>query len=238
MLDVGCGRGETTLDLARLVGAKGSVVGIDVSESVLAIARREARAVDARNVTFIRGDAAAFPFEESESFDLFFARFGTTSLRDPEKALRNIRRALKPGGRLLNVTWRATALNPWLAVASAIALRHLPPPAEAADARGSGLFSLADPEVARALLERAGYVAVTLEAIDAPVVVGTSVDEAIALQLEVGPAAELLRGAGHAAAAARDAIVADLRAALEPFVTARGVVMGSSSWCITAANPS
>jgi SAM-dependent methyltransferase len=238
VLDVGCGRGETTLDLARLVGAKGSVVGIDACESRLVIARREARTVDARNVSFIRGDAEAFPFEESEGFDLFFARFGRTSLRAPEKALRNIRRALKPGGRLLNVAWRAAALNPWVDVASAIALRHLPPPVEAADVRSSGLFSLADPAVARALLESAGYVAVTFEAIDAPVVVGTSVDEAIALQLEVGPAADLLRSAEHAATAARGAIVAELRAALERFVTARGVVMGSSAWCITAANPS
>ena len=194
VLDVGCGRGETTLDLARLVGPKGSVVGLDTCETLVEIARREARTVDARNVTFVRGDADAFRVEESESFDLFFTRFGTTSLGGPESALRNMRRALKPGGRLLNVAWRATALNPWVAVAAEIVLRHVPPVprTQAVDARQSGLFSLADPDATRALLERAGYVAVTFEAIDAPVVVGTNVDEAIALQLDVGPVADLL----------------------------------------------
>lgn len=240
VLEVGCGRGETTLDLARLVGPKGSVVGLDACGALIQLARREASAVGARNVTFVRGDAAGFRVEESERFDLFFARFGTTSLRGPESALRNVRRALKPGGRLLNVTWRAMALNPWVAVASEIVLRHVPPvrPARASEAPQSGRGSLSDPDVIRTLLEHAGYVGVFLEAIDAPIVVGTNLDEAVALQLDAGPAAELVREAGDAAWSFREALVADLRAALRPFVTPRGVVMGSSSWCITATNPS
>lgn len=234
VLDVGCGHGESTLDLARLVGPRGSVVGLDTSEACIAVARREARAGEARNVTFVRGDANVFRVEESERFGLLFTRFGTSSLGGAESALRNVRATLEANGRLLIVAWRAAALNPWIAVAAEIALRHV---RHRIAPIHEGPFLLADPDMSRTLLERAGYVEVSFEAIDAPVVIGQGVDEAIARQLDVGPVAELLRQAGVSGAACRDAVTRELRAALQPFVTARGVVMGSSVWLITARNP-
>ena len=227
VLDVGCGRGEATLDLARLVGPKGGVVGLDACDARLSVAHSEAHAASAKNVRFVRGDAETFAFDEDGGFDLAFVRLGTTSFGAPGLVLRNLRRALVPGGRLLLVTWRSLALNPWAAIPLEILLRHRVP-ARLPDVASTLVF-LADPEMARTLLERAGYVAVRSEAIDVPVVLGSHLDEVVAQQLEEGQAAELLPRADDA--------VAELRRALAPFVTSRGVVMASSAWCFTATSP-
>ena len=119
VLDVGCGFGETTLDLARLVGPKGSVVGFDCCDAFLEVGKQDARAARLTNVDFVCGDAQAHAFDGS--FDMLFARFGTMFFHAPKAALRNLRTALRPGGRLLNVTWRPLALNPWVAVPKAVA---------------------------------------------------------------------------------------------------------------------
>ena len=235
VLDVGCGFGETTIDLARLVGPKGSAVGFDCCDGFLDVGRQDARAAGIDNVSFLCGDAQADAFDGS--FDLLFSRFGTMFFQAPKAALRNLRTALRPGARLLNVTWRPLASNPWVAIPKAIALQHLPPPPEDGRSCGPGPFSMSDPEVVRAIVEGAGFGDVAFEQIDSPIVVGRDVTEAIDFQLEVGPAGEIVREAGDLGKQNRAGLIADLRLALEPFVTPRGVVMGSSSWCITATNP-
>lgn len=224
VLDVGCSRGRTTIDLARLVGPRGSVVGLDACDARLAVAHCEASAAALTNVAFVRGDAETFTFDDEGGFDLCFVRLGTQSFRAPGAVLQNLRRALVPGGRLLLVTWRSLALNPWAAIPLEIALRHR------ARARlpelAAALVFMDDPDVARTLLERAGYADIRSNAIDAPLVVGSHLDEVIARQLEEGPSEPELRD-----------VLAELRAALSPFVTSRGVVMPSSAWCITATSP-
>ncbi|MDB4935425.1 MAG: SAM-dependent methyltransferase [Labilithrix sp.] len=108
VLDLGCGAGDTTLDLGRLVGPRGTVVGLDACEASLRLASDAARAAKAANVTFYTGDAESSSFDgELSGFDVVFSRFGTMSLRAPTAALRNLRSALKPGGRLIDVTWRS-----------------------------------------------------------------------------------------------------------------------------------
>ena len=234
VLDIGCGFGETTIDLGRLVGPKGSAIGFDCCDGFLDIARADAKAAKAENVSFVLADVQSHEFDGS--FDYAFARFGTMFFQAPKGALRNIRRSLKPGGRLVNITWRPLVTNTWMALPKEIALRHLPPPGDGPSC-GPGPFSMSDPEVVTAILEGAGFTNVALEAVDSPVVVGRDVEEAIAFQLELGPAGEIVREAGELGKQKRDVLVADLRAALAPFVTPRGVVMDSSSWTITATNP-
>jgi ubiquinone/menaquinone biosynthesis C-methylase UbiE len=235
VLDVGCGFGETTLELARLVAPGGAAVGFDCCEEFLAIARDDARDANLGNASFVLGDAQTHTFDGS--FDLLFARFGTMFFQAPKAALRNLRKALRPGGQLMNITWRPLATNAWTAIPKAVALKHLPPPPEDGRSCGPGPFSMADPEVVRAILEGAGYVDVAFEAVESPMVVGRDVDEAIEFQLQLGPAGEIVREAGELGVAKRAELVAELRAALEPFVEPRGVVMDSSSWVITATNP-
>ena len=117
ILDIGCGGGDTVLDLARRVAPDGSIVGIDVSAAVLAFARRAAEGLG--QVRFIQADAQAPPFAPA-SFDAAFSRFGVMFFADPVAAFANIRRSLRPGGRLAFVCWRPMTENPWMGAAMAV----------------------------------------------------------------------------------------------------------------------
>ncbi len=112
VLDVGCGFGDTAIKLARLTGPTGEVVGIDCCDAFLELAQRDIDASGLKNIRLMRGDAeVALPTDE---FDFVFARFGTMFFANPVAGLRNMRRALKPGGRMVHIVWRNRADNPWL----------------------------------------------------------------------------------------------------------------------------
>ena len=113
VLDVGCGCGQATLQLAERVGATGSVLGSDISEPMLARARERAGEAGLENVEFRQGDAQTEPFPESH-FDLIFSRYGVMFFADSEAAFANLRVALRPGGRLVFVCWQELGKNPWL----------------------------------------------------------------------------------------------------------------------------
>ena len=236
VLDVGCGFGDTALKLAARVGPTGSVVGIDCCDAFLDYARAEVRARNVKNVTFVRGDAEiALP---TNQFDFVFARFGTMFFANPVAGLRNMRRALKPGGRMAHIVWRDRADNPWLSMAKDVVLRFLPPPGDQAQTCGPGPFSMSDEGVVRAMMKSAGYEQVELRRVDAPVLVGKDVQDAIAFQLAIGPAGEVFREAGPEAERKR----AEIEAALEEAINRQkiatdGIVMDSSSWVISAINP-
>ncbi len=236
VLDVGCGFGDTALKLASRVGPSGSVVGIDCCEAFLDYARAEVRARSLKNVTFVRGDAeVALP---TNQFDFVFARFGTMFFANPVAGLRNMRRALKPGGRMVHIAWRERADNPWLSMARDVVLRFLPPPGDEAQTCGPGPFSMSDETVVRAMMKSAGYERVELRRVDAPVLVGKDVRDAIAFQLAIGPAGEVFREAGPEAERKRPEIEAALEEAINrQKVAADGIVMDSSSWVISAINP-
>ena len=234
VLDVGCGFGDTALQLARLVGPRGRVVGVDCCDAFLDIARDEARG--AANVEFVRGDAEiALP---AEGFDFVFARFGTMFFANPVAGLRNMRRALKPGGLMVHIVWRNRADNPWLAMAKDVVLRFLPQVGADAATCGPGPFSMADETTVRAMMAAAGYEQVTFRRVDVPVLVGHDVSDAIAFQLAIGPAGEVFREAGAEAQEKRPQIEAALAQAIgAQKLCAEGIMMESSSWVITGRNP-
>jgi ubiquinone/menaquinone biosynthesis C-methylase UbiE len=236
VLDVGCGFGDTALELAFRVGPTGSVVGTDCCDAFLDYARAEVRARNLKNVTFVRGDAeVALP---TNQFDFVFARFGTMFFANPVAGLRNMRRALKPGGRMVHIVWRERADNPWLSMAKDVVLRFLPPPGDEAQTCGPGPFSMSDETVVRAMMKSAGYEQVELRRVDAPVLVGKDVKDAIAFQLAIGPAGEVFREAGPEAERKRAEIEAALEEAINrQKITSDGFVMDSSSWVISAINP-
>jgi ubiquinone/menaquinone biosynthesis C-methylase UbiE len=236
VVDVGCGWGDTAMKLARIVGPKGSVTGIDCCDMFLDIAREELAETNLENVTFVRGDAeVALP---QDAFDFAFARFGTMFFANPVAGLRNMRRALRPGGRMVHIVWRRPADNPWLSMAKEVVLRFLPPPGEDARTCGPGPFSMSDEATVRQMMEIAGYEDIAFERIDAPVLVGRNVRDAIDFQLAIGPAGEVFREAGAEAEAKRPEIEAALAEAIgREAREADGIVMASSSWMISARNP-
>jgi len=234
-VDVGCGFGDTAIQLAQRVGPAGEVVGIDCCEAFLAEARADAAAAGVTNTTFIEADVQAYPFQSD--FDFCFSRFGTQFFENPVAGLRSMRRSLKPGGRMTMIVWRVIEDNPWLGLPKQIVSEMLPPPGEGARTCGPGPFSMANPEVVSKQLEIAGFTDVTFERIDVPLVVGRTVDDAIGFQLALGPAGEVYREAGAIAEQRSGAIHAALARELGRYVTDEGVVMDSSSWKVSARNP-
>jgi ubiquinone/menaquinone biosynthesis C-methylase UbiE len=236
VLDVGCGFGDTAIELARIVGPKGEVIGIDCCDPFLDIARAELAATGLRNVRLMRGDAEiALP---DVAVDFVFARFGTMFFANPVAGLRNMRKALRPGGMMTHIVWRERADNPWLSMARDVVLGFLPPPGEGARTCGPGPFSMSDEPTVRKMMEIAGYEDITFERVDAPVLIGRDVQDAIDFQLAIGPAGEVYREAGAQAEARREEIEAALAAAIDRQKReGDGIVMDSSSWVITARNP-
>jgi hypothetical protein len=149
-----------------------------------------------------------------------------------------MRRALKPGGRMVHIVWRNRADNPWLSMAKDVVLRFLPEPGADALTCGPGPFSMANEDMVRTMMKAAGYDRVELKRVDAPVLIGKDVGDAIAFQLAIGPAGEVFREAGPAAERNRDQIEAALAEAIAAQkLSADGIVMESSSWVISGTNP-
>jgi ubiquinone/menaquinone biosynthesis C-methylase UbiE len=234
-LDVGCGWGDTAIVLARKVGPSGSVLGLDCCDAFLEKGRQDARAAGLANVRFVAADVQTYRFQPE--FDLCFSRFGMMFFSNPVAAMRNIRNALKPGGRLMFITWRTIDDNPWVGVPKKVVLNFLPPPGENAQTCGPGPFSMANPEVVTAQLKAAGFEDAQFTRTDGPVMVGSSVEQAMDFQLALGPAGEIFREAGAQAEQRRQEIEGALCTELAHHLQAGKVYMQSSSWAITARKP-
>jgi ubiquinone/menaquinone biosynthesis C-methylase UbiE len=235
VVDAGCGFGDTAIQLARLVGPAGSVLGIDCCDGFLEYARRDAEAAGTANVTFLAADVQTYPFKPV--YDFCFSRFGTQFFENPVAGLRNMRTSLKPGGIMTMIVWRGIDDNPWLGFAKQIVLQYLPPPGENAQTCGPGPFSMSDPGVVTKQLEIAGYKNIEFQQVDAQVFVGKDLDDAVAFQLAIGPAGEVYREAGKLGEQRYDEIAKALKAQLSKYQQSNGVVMDSSSWKVTAKNP-
>ena len=232
VVDIGCGFGDSSEQLASLVGPAGSVLGVDISPRFIEFARAE---VTHPNVRYEVMDVQAARF--AQQFDYAFARFGTMFFASPVAALRNVRGALVEGGRLCIVVWRRREENPWLYVAEQTLKPLLPEADEVVDEAhcGPGPFSMAGADTVSMQLRAAGFDQISFRRHDRPYLLGRDLDEAIEVNLAIGPAAEALRFAGENGAAMRPKLAAMLREALAPYETGNGVSLDSSVWIITAS---
>jgi ubiquinone/menaquinone biosynthesis C-methylase UbiE len=234
VLDVGCGFGDESARLGELVGPEGSVLGVDIAPRFVAAATAEHATAGVR---FEVHDIQTTRFEDA-SFDYAFSRFGTMFFANPVAALRTIRSSLVPGGRFVAVVWRRREDNPWLYVAEQVVKPLVPVVEETDEPRcGPGPFFMADADTTSTMFRNAGFDDISFLRCDRPLRLGLDLEEAVAANMALGPAAEAVRLAGDQAAEMRPQLEQLLRDALRPYETQDGVVLGSSTWIVAAQSP-
>ena len=233
VLDVGCGMGQTSLELAGRVGSDGSVVAVDIANPMIERAQQRARHAGLENIQFQVADAQTFAFQAAQ-FDLLFSRFGVMFFDDPIAAFRNLLRALRSGGRLAFVCWRGVEDNEWVSVLFEALSRHVA--VERPPTNGPGPFGFADDRRVRSILDRAGFVDVEMERVDEKLPFGGTgtLDQVVRniMRLTV-----VTRALDRAGVAASPEIAASIQAAVAPFETGQGIRLGSASWVVTARHP-
>jgi SAM-dependent methyltransferase len=232
-IDIGCGCGDTAIEIARMVGAAGAVIGIDVSRPMLAVARSRGALANRAHLAFRDGDAskAALP----ANTDLLFSRFGVMFFSQPSPAFSHLRKSLRAGGRCVFVCWRTPRDNPWAMTplsAARAAMGITPAPA---DPDAPGPFAFADDGRLRAILSDAGFGDIDVQRFDAAISVGATPRSAAESVVQVGPVSRLVRevGAEHL-----PVIVDAVERALAPLAAPDGhVSLNGSTWIASATNP-
>jgi len=233
VIDVGCGCGDTTIEIARVVGEHGSVLGVDVSQPMLEVARLRTSQAGDTNLEFREGDASAAPLPAG--MDLLFSRFGVMFFGEPTAAFRHLRASLRAGGRCVFVCWRTPRDNAWamapLAAARA-AMAVAPPPA---DPNAPGPFAFADEARVRSLLTEAGFAGIEFRRFDQMLALGDTAHDATEYALRIGPTSRFAREMG-------DAHLPTIRKAVEQaFAQLAGadgrVNLVGSAWIVSATNP-
>ncbi|MDP4004045.1 class I SAM-dependent methyltransferase [Methylobacterium sp. NEAU K] len=236
VLDIGCGSGATTLEAARRVGPHGSVTGADISAPLLAVARTriDAEASGAAPIRFVEADVEHADLGGSGQI---LSRFGVMFFADSGRAFANVRRMLRPGGRLTFLCWRALRENLWVSVPREAVLPLLPeaPPPPPPDTPGP--FRFADADELAALLRGAGFGTVACEALDRDVVLGRGSTEAEAAEaaahvaLNLGPTSHLVREAAPELRARAEAGVTE---ALRRHAEGGAVRLRAACWLVQA----
>jgi len=225
VLDVGCGTGGTTAELAKAVGERGHVLGVDISEPLIGAARAQHLA----NATFEVGDAATYSFG-ANVFDLVFSRFGVMFFGDPVAAFKNIRRAMKPAGRLVFICWRTPSENPWAAVPMRAAQPFLPP-IERPGPEDPGQYSFGDRNRVARILTEAGFANLSIEPVDQTLNQGRDVADVLERIGDFGPLARAFKDVPpEQVAKAKEAI----GEALKPYATPDGVKLAGACWLVSA----
>ncbi len=232
VLDAGCGSGTTTFKIAHRVGAKGRVLGIDLSASMLDVGRARLESLGVDGVTFDNKDIATYPFEKG-TFDRVYSRFGVMFFVDPVAAFTNIRNGIKSGGRLAFVCWQALNKNPWMEIPFNVALRHVPAPPPA-DPEAPGPTAFADPERVRRILSTAGFDEIDLKSLEITLPFEADVRSTAQKLVQLGAASRLLSNESEDIKAR---VEDDLCEAIAEYQTDTGVKIGSATWIATASSP-
>ncbi len=236
VLDIGCGLGDSTVQLAELAGPEGHAQGVDVAERMIAGAREDAERAGVENVSFEIVDVQAAPF--TDTYDYAFGRFGTMFFANPVVALRNVRQALRPGGRLNVVVWRRKLDNDWLYRAETIVEQFLERPEQSDEPTcGPGPFSMANADTVTDVLKHAGFEDIQLKRQDLLIRIGDDLEHAVDLVMSIGPAGEVLRLWGDRADEIRPRVRAVLLEGMADMARDDGAYADSSTWAVRAVAP-
>jgi ubiquinone/menaquinone biosynthesis C-methylase UbiE len=238
VLDVGCGFGDSTVRIASQVGPGGTAAGVDCAENFIHAAEALARDAGAGNTSFFVADVEADDLRGP--YDHAFSRFGTMFFSMPGAAMRNVRKALRPGGTFMQIVWRKREENPWLYEAEQRVKAIVPVVSHEESDQvhcGPGPFSMANPDMVSTMLRGAGFERIAFERYDCDICIGRDLDDAIEFAMALGPAGEIIRLAGEEGQKRRPQVVEALTETLSPLVRPDGVWGPSSTWFITAVNP-
>ena len=231
VVDVGCGGGWTTRQIAAAISDTGFALGLDISPVLVAAAGERAARAGLSNVRFEQGDAAtAMPNEAP--FDRLFSRFGSMFFSDPYPAFANLRRMLRDGGRLDIAVWAPVADNPWQRSVMSVIGEHIDLPAP--QPRAPGPFALGEQDYVVDLLQSAGFTDVEFDAwtgdqrIGGP---GSDPESAARFVLNGMHIGDLVRPKGEEI---RAAIHEGLVELFERNRDGDGVRMGAKAWLISA----
>ncbi len=168
VLDIASGTGEPALPAAETVGPQGFVLGTDLSDEMLAVAREKARASGLSNVEFRQVDGEELKVEP-DSFDAVLCRWGIMFMPEPLRCLRQAHGALKRGGRIAVAVWGPLERNPFFTVPMGVLMRYveIPPPRPGAP----GVFAFADKDRLASMLGEAGFCDVQIEGFELPMAV-------------------------------------------------------------------
>ncbi|MGA7995803.1 MAG: methyltransferase domain-containing protein [Bradyrhizobium sp.] len=229
IVDVGCGSGAVSIALAHKAGPGGHVQGIDISGPMLVRARQVAPA--GLPVEFVLADATVYPFAPG-SFDLLASRFGVMFFAEPARSFANLRRGMKPSGRLAFACWREPRENPFFMAPLQAVYKHVPkmPPQGPED---PGPFAFASEARVQRILGEAGFTGVAMEPcnLSLDVAIGRGLDAAVQGALEIGPAARALAEQSPEVVAAA---TSSIREALAPLVRGQTVPLAAAIWIVTA----
>lgn len=233
VIDIGCGCGDTSIEIARLVGEAGSVLGIDVSQPMLEVARSRGALANCAHLAFRDGDAseAGLPTDT----DLLFSRFGVMFFSQPAQAFSHLRKSLRMGGRCVFVCWRAPRNNAWAMTPLSAARAAMGVAPKPADPDAPGPFAFADDKRLRAILSSAGFGAIDVQRFDAALSLGATPRLAAESAVQIGPVSRFVREVGvEHLPIILDAVERTLAVLAAPDGHVR---LNGSTWVVSAANP-
>lgn len=239
VLDVGCGFGDCTIQIAKSLRKSGLATGVDCASNFIEECKKSANEEGLENASFFVADVEVDDL--GGPYDEIFARFGTMFFNLPGLAMKNIRQSLKPGGKFTQVVWRKREDNPWLHDAE-LCVREIVTVISHDDTDavhcGPGPFSMAGPDMVSDMLQSVGFERVQFERFDSDICIGRNVDEAIQFALEIGPAGEIIRLAEEEGERLRVTVIEALKDVIGKHAREDGSIWApSSAWFITACNP-
>jgi SAM-dependent methyltransferase len=233
VLEIGCGTGATTVPLAEAVGQRGRVVGVDLSEPMLAGARQRVAESGLGNISLMQADAQVHHFEAGR-FDLITSRFGVMFFADPVAAFSNLLPASRPDARLCFVCWGPLEENRHWLIPYEVALRHLGPPAPT-PSHAPGPLAFSDRDYVQSILERAGFADIVIDR-ETPDIIGSSPEEETEYACTMGPPARLI-DEKKPDEAMRATIRRGMIEAFAAYAQANGTLLPSTVFVVTARRP-
>ena len=229
VLEIGCGTGAATVPFAEAVGEGGRVVGVDISEPMLAGARKRIAESGLANVTLLQADAQVHRFE-ADRFDLITSRFGVMFFADPVAAFSNFLPAARPDGRLRFVCWAPLEENRHWLIPYEVTLRHLGPPAPTPP-RIPGPLAFSDAGYVRSILESAGFADVVIDR-ETPNIIGSTPEEEAEHACIMGPAGRLI-DEKKPDEALRETIRQEMTQAFAAFARGKEMLLPSTVFVVT-----